>query len=515
MSPISPRRAVGASRVLVILALLSASLWMSGCGAESDAKNSTASATASATASESAAEAADDSPLEHAAKHLDPTYVCPMHPQIGKDEPGTCPICGMDLVETTPDPVSSEPLAAAADDTAMEHAEKHLDPKYVCPMHPQIVKDEPGTCPICGMDLVEKMLDPMTGKHPEVALAPAVIQTLGVRTARVERGTLWKYIKTVGRVEYDETRVAHVHPRADGWIESLSLRAEGAPVEAGQQLAELYAPEILSAQVDFLLAQDRNAADQRRVSADKARNILRLLDVPDDVIREIERTGEARNRIPVRAPIDGIVTRMEARDGMYVTEASEMFTIADLSQVWVMVDIYEHQIDWLAEGLSAEMTVPARPGRTWEGEVDYLYPELDPETRTLRVRLVFENPDLVLKPNMFADVVIYGGPKREVLKIPAEALIVTGERESVVTALGEGRFQPVDVVTGMQRGGEVEILSGLEEGDAVVVSGQFLIDSESNLQASFRRMSDAGGSGSNGDGGAGGEMAAGGAHANH
>jgi Cu(I)/Ag(I) efflux system membrane fusion protein len=350
------------------------------------------------------------------------------------------------------------------------------------------------------MDLVEKMMDPMTGKHPEVALTPAVIQTLGVRTASVERGTLWKYIKTVGRVEYDETRLAHVHPRADGWIESLSLRAEGEPVEAGQQLAELYAPEILSAQVDFLLAQDRNAADQRRVSADKARNILRLLDVPDDVIREIERTGEARNRIPVRAPIGGIVTQMEARDGMYVTEASELFTIADLSQVWVMVDIYEHQIDWLAEGLSAEMTVPARPGRTWEGTVDYLYPELDPETRTLRVRLVFENPDLVLKPNMFADVVIYGGPKREVLKIPAEALIVTGERESVVMALGDGRFQPVDVVTGMQRAGEVEILSGLEEGEAIVVSGQFLIDSESNLQASFRRMSDAGGSDAGGSG---------------
>jgi Cu(I)/Ag(I) efflux system membrane fusion protein len=226
------------------------------------------------------------------------------------------------------------------------------------------------------------------------------------------------------------------------------------------------------------------------VSEDKARNILRLLDVPDDIIREIERTGEPRNRVPVRAPINGIVTRMMARDGMYVTETSEMFTIADLSRVWVLVDVYEHQIDWLQEGLSAEMTVPARPGRSWEGKVDYLYPELDPATRTLTVRLVFDNPDRALKPNMFADVVIYGGPKRDVLKIPAEALIVTGERESVVTALGDGRFQPVDVVTGMQRGGEVEILSGLESGDEIVISGQFLIDSESSLQASFMRMAE-------------------------
>ena len=391
---------------------------------------------------------------------------------------------GCDAEETP-----SEDMTAAMDDTALEHAAKHMDPKYVCPMHPQIVKDEPGDCPICGMDLVAKMMDPMTGKRPQVTLTPAVIQTLGVRTAGAERGTLWKHIKTVGRIEYDETRLAHVHPRADGWIESLDLRAEGEPVKRGQRLAEFYAPNILSAQVDFLLAQDRTGA-QRRVSEDKARNILRLLDVPDDIIREIERTGEPRNRIPIRAPIDGIVTKMVARDGMYVTEASEMFSIADLSRVWVMVDIYEHQIDWLREGLSAEMTVPARPGRTWKGRVDYLYPELDPASRTLKVRLAFDNPDRSLKPNMFADVVIYGGPKRDVLKVPAAALIVTGERESVVTALGDGRFQPVDVATGMQHGGEVEILSGLEPGDEVVISGQFLIDSESNLQASFMRMAE-------------------------
>jgi Cu(I)/Ag(I) efflux system membrane fusion protein len=386
----------------------------------------------------------------------------------------------------------SEDLAAVMDDTALEHAAKHMDPTYVCPMHPNIVQDEPGKCPICGMDLVQKQPEPPqvdapVEAHPAVALTPAVIQTLGVRTAKAGRGTLWKRIETVGRIDYDETRLAHVHPRAPGWIETLELRAEGEPVKRGQQLAELYAPDILSAQVDFLLAQDRSGA-QRRVSEDKARNILRLLDVPDDVIRDIERTGEPRNRIPVRAPIDGVVTKMMARDGMYVTESSEMFSIADLSRVWVLVDVYEHQIDWLREGLTADITVPARPGRTWTGKVDYLYPELDPTTRTLKVRLVFDNLDGALKPNMFADVVIHGGPKRNVLKVPTEAVIATGERTSVIRALGNGRFQPVDVLTGMARGSEVEILSGLEPGDEVVVSGQFLIDSESSLQASFMRM---------------------------
>jgi Cu(I)/Ag(I) efflux system membrane fusion protein len=183
---------------------------------------------------------------------------------------------------------------------------------------------------------------------------------------------------------------------------------------------------------------------------------------------------------------------MMARDGMYVTPGSEMFTIADLTKVWVMVDVFEYQLAWIEPGMETEITVPAHPDRVWRGKVDYLYPDLDPKTRTLRVRLLFDNPELLLKPNMFAEVVIYGGPKSDVLKIPREALIVTGERETVVHALGSGRFQPVDVLTGMDAGDEVEILSGLEQGDEIVISGQFLIDSESSLQASFIRMSETG-----------------------
>lgn len=382
--------------------------------------------------------------------------------------------------------------AAVGSESALEHAVRHLDPKYICPMHPRIVRDEPGTCPICGMDLVAKRLAPEVSRYPQVVLSGAVIRNMGVRTAAVTHGTLWKEVRTLGRVEYDETRLAHIHPRAEGWIEELSLRAEGEPVRRGQELAQLYAPDILSAQVDFLLAIDPRSRGGPGVKVDKARNLLRLLDVPEPIIRELERTRRTRNRVPILAPIAGIVTRMLARDGMYVRKDTEMFTIADLSRVWVLVDVFEHQIAWLRPGLKAEIGVPAYAGRQWEGVVDYLYPDLDPETRTLRVRLVFPNPDLLLRPNMFAEVVIHGGPKENVLRIPSEALIVTGERESVVLALGEGRFRPVDVVTGMHRGGEVEILSGLDQGDEVVVSGQFLIDSESSLQASFIRLSVAG-----------------------
>ena len=400
------------------------------------------------------------------------------------------PACGRESpTRATP----SESLSETLNDTPLEHATKHQDPTYVCPMHPQIVRDAPGTCPICGMNLVEKRQDPLTDDtsegRPQVRLDAAVVQNLGVRTARVERGTLWKYIRTLGRVDYDETRLAHLHPRADGFIQGLFVRAEGEPVRQGQELAQLYAPDILSAQVDFLQALAPQPAGVAQVKTDKARNILRLLEVPEAVIGDIERRRETRQTIPVLTPIDGVVTEMVAREGMYVSAASAMFTIADLSRVWVLVDIFEHQIDWIAPGLTAEIRLPARPGKIWEGKVDYLYPALDPKSRTLRVRLVFENPDLALKPNLFANVVIDGGPRREVLKIPSEALIVTGARESVVKALGDGRFQPVQVVAGMQSGGEVEILSGLEENDEIVVSGQFLIDSESTLRHSGRESS--------------------------
>ncbi|HYN79536.1 MAG TPA: efflux RND transporter periplasmic adaptor subunit [Lamprocystis sp. (in: g-proteobacteria)] len=410
------------------------------------------------------------------------------------------------LALTLPSPAlagaDSPPPAAARNGSDQGHAHQHQAPIYVCPMHPQVVRDAPGTCPICGMTLVEQRVDdagppptdasaanadPASG--PPVTVSPAIVQALGVRTTPVAREALSKHIRTLGRIAYDETRLVHVHPRAEGWIESLAVRSEGAPVQRDQELASLYAPRILNAQVDFLLAlsQPKEAAP---VKVDKARNLLRLLDLPDDVIRELERTREPRNTVPVRAPMDGVVTGLMARDGMYVTEATEMFTIADLSRVWVLVDVFEDQLDWLAPKLTAVIRVPARPGRTWEGQVDYLYPELDPKTRTLKVRLVFPNPDGALKPNMFADVEIQGTPQPGLLTIPTEALIQTGERESVVKALGDGRFAPVDVKTGMRSGNRVEITEGLAEGDAVVVSGQFLIDSESSLRASFRRMGD-------------------------
>ena len=447
-------------------------------------------------ASETIAAVMQDSPEEHARKHADPKYICPMHPQIVKNEPGSCPICGMDLVEKMIEPMAahaslpsiappSESIAAAMADSPEEHARKHADPTYVCPMHPQIVKNGPGSCPICGMDLVEKKITSASTGKPVVSISSAVIQSMGVRTQTARLDTLQARIHTVGRVDYDETRLTHVHPRASGWMEKLYFRAEGDPVKRGQLLGEIYSPEILSAQVDFLIALNQPSG----LRTEKARNGLRLLGVPEHTIKQIEKERETRNTVPIHAPSSGVMTLLTARDGMYIKPEMEIFTIADLSRVWVLVDVFEHQIDWIKPGLAARIKVPAYPGRSWEGKVDYIYPELDMETRTLRVRLAFTNPDKLLKANMFAEVEILGEPHADVLVIPTAALIETGERTSVVTALGGGRFQPLDVVTGIQSNGWVEILSGLKHGDEIVVSGQFLIDSESSLQASFLRMS--------------------------
>jgi Cu(I)/Ag(I) efflux system membrane fusion protein len=382
----------------------------------------------------------------------------------------------------------SESLAEASDDSVLEHAQKHMDPKYVCPMHPQIIKDEEGSCPICGMDLVPKMIDADAGKHPAVTVKGEIIQSMGLRTENVGRGTLWRFIKTVGRIDYNETKLIHLHPRAEGWMETLAIRSEGQRVSKGDKLGTFYSPEILSAQVDFFVALEQTG-NNTNSRVDKARNRLRILGVDDQTIGQLEQSRETSNDLPVYAPGDGIVTMLGAREGHYLKPDMEMMTIADLSSVWVMVDVYEHQIAWLKEGLTAEISVPAWPGKSWEGKVDYIYPELDMKSRTLRVRLEFPNPDRKLKPNMFAEVKIYGGPQRDTLLIPAEALIRTGERDTVVTVLEDNRFQPVDVVVGAHSNGKVEILSGLEQGDEIVTSGQFLIDSESSLQASFQRMS--------------------------
>lgn len=377
--------------------------------------------------------------------------------------------------------------------TAIQPIAKDLKPTYVCPMHPNIVRDHPGHCPICGMDLVNKAADHHEDPQPAVNLAPDVIQKLGVRSAKAVRGQLSKKIKTVGYVDYDHDIVQEISVATAGWVENLSKRRVGLKVAKGELLLELYSPEFLKVQKEFIAAQKKDKSGvlrkygQRRQSVEP-RDALRYMGISESLQNEIARDGKPRFRIPIYSPRYGEIVRLNIKNHDFIPANYAMFTIADMSSVWVIADVYEHQMEFVRRGLRAEVKVNALPGQSFEGYVNYIYPELDPKARTLRVRLLVPNTSGLLKPNMFADVRILAGPKQNVLKIPREALIVTGKRESVILDRGDGRFQPVDVVAGMRSDDEVEILSGLKEGDKVVVSGQFLIDSEANLQASFARF---------------------------
>jgi Cu(I)/Ag(I) efflux system membrane fusion protein len=383
---------------------------------------------------------------------------------------------------------SSESMEQVLKDTPLEHAAKHLDPKFVCPMHPQIIRDRPGSCPICGMDLVPLELGAAsagTGEAPEVRIAPEVVNSLGVRTASVDRGPLWRAIKTVGYVDYDESRLSHVHLRTEGWIERLHVRSEGERVRRGELLFELYSPSLVNAQEEYLQALE--VENKSLIEASRERLIA--LGLRESQVNTLHRSRKVEQKVSISALQDGVVATLNVREGMYVKPATEVLSLADLSSVWLLAEVFEQQSEWVKVGQPADVRLSFLPGQQWEGRVEYIYPSLDPKTRTLKVRLRFDNPQERLKPNMYADVTLYGGPKQDVLYIPREGLIRTGTQQRVILSLGEGRFRAREVVAGMESGDLVEIASGLEEGDEVVISGQFLIDSEASLKASLMRMS--------------------------
>jgi len=418
----------------------------------------------------------NESAVEHSIKHQDSKYQCPMHPNIVKDKEGSCPICGMTLIPVEQD----KPVAKK---------EKKLL-YWVAPMDPNYRRDKPGKSPM-GMDLTPVYSDGDDGgdsdeKGPVVKISPAVENNLGVRTAKVESGKLWRKIDTVGYVDLDESKVSHIHLRVDGWIEKLAVDTEGDRVKKGQRLFDLYSPKLVNAMEEFLQAIRSN--NRRLMSASKEK--LVSLGISNKQISKLEKTRKVSQTISVYAPQDGIVTMLMAREGMYVKPANEVLTLADLSSVWVMAEVFESQSAWVELGQPADVELSYIPGRTWEGKVDYVYPSLDAKNRTLKVRLRFDNPDETLKPNMYANVSIYGGAKEDVLSVPREALIRSGGTERLIIAKGKGRFAQRIVVAGMESGDFVEIKSGVSAGEKVVTSAQFLIDSEAGMKASLARMSD-------------------------
>ena len=354
---------------------------------------------------------------------------------------------------------------------------------WVAPMDANYRRDEPGKSPM-GMDLVPVYADEVDSQPGTVKIDPTVVNNLGVRTAKAKRGELSRHIDTVGYVQFDEDTLHHVHTRVDGWIEKLAITATGDPVEKGQLLFELYSPTLVNAKQEFLAALRSNNA----VLLQASRERLMALGVTENQIAQLEKDRTAGQRVRVYAEADGVVAHLAVREGIFVTPSNEVMSIAELDKVWVLAEVFEREAAWVKPGQMAMVELDYLPGKMWHGTVDYVYPELDPKTRTLTVRIRFDNEDEMLRPNMFARVTIHAEDTGPVVHVPREAVIRGGNIDRVVAVLGEGRFRSRPVTLGIESGDRVAIRSGLEAGEEVVVSGQFLIDSESNIEAALARM---------------------------
>ena len=370
---------------------------------------------------------------------------------------------------------------------------------YQCPMHPQIIQDHAGTCPICGMDLV-----PMDGSgaagagvadHAGITIDPERQQLIGLRTEKVVEGTVSGELRALGRVVVDETRVRKVNVKVEGFVEKLFVDFVGKPVAKGQPLFSLYSPDFVSAQREYLLAlQTQKSLSGGSLQGsggellESARRRLSLWDVPKETIDHLEKTGEIQKALTLRSPISGVVTVKNVMEGARITPADILFEITDLSRVWVQVDVYEAELRRAKVGMPAEMTTQASPGKTFKGRVAFVDPVMDPKTRTAKARVEFPNPKGELKPEMFGDVLLKGQGRKGLI-VPLDAVLDAGTTKVAFVSLGGGKFEPREVSTGTTIGEKVEIRSGLVAGEDVVVQANFLVDSESRLKAALAQLS--------------------------
>lgn len=379
---------------------------------------------------------------------------------------------------------------------------------WVDPMHPAYKSDKPGTAPDCGMDLVPVYADesPEAENVPEgaVKISPQKLQRIGVTYGEVARQPLSKTIRTVGRVAYDETKLSKVHTKIEGWLEQVFVDYVGKLVEKNQPLVTIYSPELVSTQQEFLIA--KKARDYlgnnpvKEVSSgalsiyESAKDRLRLWDISEEQIRELEERGKPNRTLTLYAPTDGFVLTRNAFPKQRVTPETELYAIADLSTVWVLADIYEYELPMIQLGQTATMTLSYSPGKRFTGKVTYIYPQLDNTTRTLKVRLEFPNPDFQLKPDMFANVELRIDYGRQT-SVPEEAVLDSGSEQIVFVSLEGGYFEPRKVQLGGKVDGRQIILSGLKPGERIVTSGNFLIDSESRLKSGMGALGHGGGHG--------------------
>ena len=412
------------------------------------------------------------------------TYRCPMHPTVVSDQAGSCPVCGMDLVR------DEETKSASSPSGEREIA------YWRAPMDPSYTSDGPGKSPM-GMDLIPVYEDERAGTGT-VRIDPVTVQNIGVKTDVVRRQRLQRRVRTVGRVDYDETRMTDVNTKIAGWVEALHVDFTGQVVRKGEPLLEIYSPELVAAQEEYLTALDFQRRLEKSASPDAIQGgsdllaasaqRLRYWDVTDEQIAELERTGQVKRTMTVYSPQEGIVVHKAVFDGAHIKPGEHLYRIADLSRVWVYADIYEYELPWIREHQEAEVELSYLPGKRFTGKVIHIYPFLESKTRTVKVRMSLDNQDLSLKPGMYANVTIRSTISHDALVIPVQAVIHSGERYVAVASLGEGRFRPREISLGVEAEGLYQVLSGLREGERIVTSAQFLIDSESNLKAAVGAM---------------------------
>jgi Cu(I)/Ag(I) efflux system membrane fusion protein len=371
---------------------------------------------------------------------------------------------------------------------------------YRNPMNPEITSPVPAKDHM-GMDYIPVYADDGAGKAVgTVQIDPVTRANIGLRTAVAREKSMSRTIRTLGRVEYDEEKLVRLHPKVEGWIREIYIDKTGQPVADDDILLTIYSPKLVATQQEYLLALKNlerlrgSPFEDIRVGAESlvksSRERLVLLDVPAHQIEELEKSREIKEGLHIHAPAGGTVLKIGARQGQYVTPGTELYLIADLATVWVYADIYEYELPWVGEGDRVEMTLASVPGRIFSSELSYIFPYAEANTRTTRVRLVFDNADLALRPEMFADVTIYASERPGQVVVPAEAVVRSGDDNQVFVVTPSGAFEPRTVQLGVESRGEVAIRSGIEAGERVVVSAQFLLDSESKLREAAAKMSD-------------------------
>ena len=429
-------------------------------------------------------------------------YTCGMHPEVISDEPGTCPKCEMKLTPMDKDRAAM--IFEARGEKVPEGAGKPKERTVLywrAPMDPAYIRNEPGKSPM-GMDLVPVYADDVAG-GPTIRIDPVTEQNMGVRYDVVRTGPLEKEVRTVGAVDYDEQSLGVVTTKVDGWIEKVYVEETGTQVHEGDPLFELYSRDLFTAQEEYLIAlrdmeraQGENqgrAAELARARVSSASQRLALFDISDRQIAQLEQTGELRKTLTITAGMTGIVTHRNITQGQFLKAGESAYKIADLSNVWVIGKVYESDLPFVKLGQEALMRLDYLPGRTYRGRVTYIYPYLEKGTREISVRMEFHNPGYELKPGMYATLEISSRLSEKAVLVPSMAVIDTGERKVVFVQREAGKFEPRRIRTGMRNGqDELQVLSGLAPGEMVVVSGQFLLDSESRLREATLKMIRAG-----------------------